>query len=280
MGDFEIGPSKPANIFSQDKLPPVLSADILGAGATVQSREPLLRVQSYTGKKASFDNLGVDTNSTCSVVSRLVSPMRKLPSNVIVYEDQPQSCSAISSFAYLRSNPLPDCDTTPAPDIALVGADTSRYSHRQQKQAAPLCRRSRKISTRSGRSMSFGYPASHGMADRFNLDSTCNSSPCGEMALLPSPTTAVQRARAPNFRAGLTNESVPGDPSFLTAPKRLPSRLLKMSPSMGSPSVTAAATVAAATGNTGSYFASQWDLHSISGNFDNHGSRCGRRDDD
>ncbi|KAK4242376.1 hypothetical protein C8A03DRAFT_11472 [Achaetomium macrosporum] len=42
------------------------------------------------------------------------------------------------------------------------------------------------------------------------------------------PQTPIQ-ARAPNARAGLTDESVPGDAPFLPKPKRTPSRLSKVS---------------------------------------------------
>ena len=41
---------------------------------------------------------------------------------------------------------------------------------------------------------------------------------------------AQAQARAPNSRAGLTDESVPGDPSYLASPKRHPSRLSKLPP--------------------------------------------------
>ncbi|KAL2017537.1 hypothetical protein VTK56DRAFT_1971 [Thermocarpiscus australiensis] len=43
------------------------------------------------------------------------------------------------------------------------------------------------------------------------------------------PQTPIQ-ARAPNSRAGLTDESVPGDEPFLPSPKRNPSRLYKSPP--------------------------------------------------
>lgn len=43
------------------------------------------------------------------------------------------------------------------------------------------------------------------------------------------PQTPIQ-ARAPNARAGLTDESVPGDEPFLPGPKRTPSRLSKIPP--------------------------------------------------
>lgn len=47
------------------------------------------------------------------------------------------------------------------------------------------------------------------------------------------PQTPTQ-ARAPNSRAGLTDATVPGDPSFLPGPKRTHSRLSKLPPSIGS----------------------------------------------
>ncbi|KAK4044519.1 hypothetical protein C8A01DRAFT_42701 [Parachaetomium inaequale] len=43
------------------------------------------------------------------------------------------------------------------------------------------------------------------------------------------PQTPIQ-ARAPNARAGLTDDSVPGDEPFLFSPKRTPSRLSKLPP--------------------------------------------------
>ncbi|KAK3945326.1 hypothetical protein QBC46DRAFT_433684 [Diplogelasinospora grovesii] len=48
------------------------------------------------------------------------------------------------------------------------------------------------------------------------------------------PQTPIQ-ARAPNARAGLTDESIPGDDPFLPSPKRHPSRLAKMPPHISSP---------------------------------------------
>ncbi|KAM7209320.1 hypothetical protein V8F20_000370 [Naviculisporaceae sp. PSN 640] len=47
------------------------------------------------------------------------------------------------------------------------------------------------------------------------------------------PQTPIQ-ARAPNARAGLTDESIPGDDPFLPSPKRHPSRLSKMPPTFSS----------------------------------------------
>lgn len=47
------------------------------------------------------------------------------------------------------------------------------------------------------------------------------------------PQTPTQ-ARAPNSRVGLTDATVPGDPSFLPAVKRTHSRLSKLPPSIGS----------------------------------------------
>lgn len=48
------------------------------------------------------------------------------------------------------------------------------------------------------------------------------------------PQTPIQ-AVAPNARAGLTDEAVPGDDPFLPSPKRHPSRLSKVPPTMTSP---------------------------------------------
>ncbi|KAH8910892.1 hypothetical protein BR93DRAFT_964731 [Coniochaeta sp. PMI_546] len=48
------------------------------------------------------------------------------------------------------------------------------------------------------------------------------------------PQTPIQ-AVAPNARAGLTDEAVPGDDPFLPSPKRHPSRLSKVHPNMTSP---------------------------------------------
>ncbi|KAK3952412.1 hypothetical protein QBC32DRAFT_143305 [Pseudoneurospora amorphoporcata] len=45
----------------------------------------------------------------------------------------------------------------------------------------------------------------------------------------PLPPTPIL-ARAPNSRAGLTDETVPGDVPFIPAPKRQPSRLYKLPP--------------------------------------------------
>ena len=42
--------------------------------------------------------------------------------------------------------------------------------------------------------------------------------------------TSPTLARAPNARAGLTDETVPGDPSFITTPKRAAARLSKLPP--------------------------------------------------
>ncbi|KAK3394776.1 hypothetical protein B0H63DRAFT_57687 [Podospora didyma] len=47
------------------------------------------------------------------------------------------------------------------------------------------------------------------------------------------PQTPIQ-ARAPNARAGLTDEAIPGDEPFLPSPKRQPSRLSKMPPNFSS----------------------------------------------
>ncbi|KAK3330187.1 hypothetical protein B0H66DRAFT_597734 [Apodospora peruviana] len=47
------------------------------------------------------------------------------------------------------------------------------------------------------------------------------------------PQTPIQ-ARAPNARAGLTDEAIPGDDPFLPSPKRQPSRLSKMPPGFSS----------------------------------------------
>lgn len=49
------------------------------------------------------------------------------------------------------------------------------------------------------------------------------------------PGTPAQ-ARAPNARAGLTDETVPGDPSFLPSPRRQTSRLSKPPPARGASS--------------------------------------------
>jgi len=43
--------------------------------------------------------------------------------------------------------------------------------------------------------------------------------------------TSPTLARAPNSRAGLTDEAVPGDPSFIATPKRAAARLSKLPPS-------------------------------------------------
>ncbi|KAK0669435.1 hypothetical protein QBC41DRAFT_223929 [Cercophora samala] len=52
----------------------------------------------------------------------------------------------------------------------------------------------------------------------------------GKMSLDKTlPQTPIQ-ARAPNARAGLTDESVPGDDPFISSPKRQTSRLYKMPP--------------------------------------------------
>jgi hypothetical protein len=48
------------------------------------------------------------------------------------------------------------------------------------------------------------------------------------------PQTPIQ-AVAPNARAGLTDEAVPGENAFLPSPKRHPSRLSKFPPNMSSP---------------------------------------------
>ncbi|CAK7213925.1 hypothetical protein SBRCBS47491_001971 [Sporothrix bragantina] len=103
------------------------------------------------------------------------------------------------------------------------------------------------------------------MAGRFSLDQDRDVLFSQALASPQSPRTALQHARAPNSRAGLTDETIPGDPSFLPAPKRLPSRLLKMPPATGSPSVTAAATAAATTGSAGAYFVPRRNSHSANG---------------
>lgn len=56
----------------------------------------------------------------------------------------------------------------------------------------------------------------------------------GKMSLERAlPQTPIQ-ARAPNARAGLTDESVPGDAPFLPSPRRQPSRLSKVPPNSAS----------------------------------------------
>ncbi|KAK4173690.1 hypothetical protein QBC36DRAFT_194032 [Triangularia setosa] len=56
----------------------------------------------------------------------------------------------------------------------------------------------------------------------------------GKMSLDKTlPQTPIQ-ARAPNARAGLTDESVPGDDPFIPSPKRQTSRLSKMPPNSAS----------------------------------------------
>ncbi|CAK7224819.1 hypothetical protein SEUCBS140593_005693, partial [Sporothrix eucalyptigena] len=148
-----------------------------------------------------------------------------------------------------------------------AGVAVFDYFQQQQQQTIPLYRRSEEFSARSARSarsMSFGYPASRGMAGRFSFDQDREF--LFSQAVLPplTPTAARQHARAPNSRAGLTDETIPGDPSFLPAAKRQPSRLLKMPPAVGSPSVTTAATAAATTGGTGAIFSSRRNSHSNS----------------
>ncbi|ERS95130.1 hypothetical protein HMPREF1624_08340 [Sporothrix schenckii ATCC 58251] len=117
--------------------------------------------------------------------------------------------------------------------------------------------------------MSFGYPASRGMAGRFSFDQDCDFLFSQTIASPSTPPTALQHARAPNSRAGLTDDTIPGDPSFLPTPKRQPSRLFKMPPATGSPSATAAETAAAteavAAGGAGIAFPPRRNSHGARG---------------
>ncbi|CAK7273941.1 hypothetical protein SEPCBS57363_005908 [Sporothrix epigloea] len=230
--------------------PPLLSADFLGAGATVQRQDPLASVQSFADRAARLDSPGSDRGS---MVPSNPSP-KKRSSNVIIYKDTPQPCPVTPKLATLNR------ETFTRPGTAPAETDNRRFHHGsyQQQETVPLYRRSEEFTRRSSRSASFGYPAYYGMAGRFSLDQDREVIFPPTLASMQSPRMALQYARAPNSRAGLTDESVPGDPSFLPAPKRLPSRLSKMPPATGSPLVTAAATAAAVIGDAGARSVPRW----------------------
>ncbi|KAL1890165.1 hypothetical protein Sste5346_008458 [Sporothrix stenoceras] len=245
--------------------PPLLSAGALGAGATVQRRDQSRpRAESYPDRCASLDSSAIFNGGAAALDAKPLPPPKKTPSNVIIYKDPPQpypgppgSASSTTGFP-----PIPGMSVPPAATAA--GAAAINYLQ-QQQQNVPLYRRSEEFSPRSTRSMSFGYPASRGMAGRFSFDQDREYLFSQALTSPSTPPTALQHARAPNSRAGLTDETVPGDPSFLPTPKRLPSRLLKMPPATGSPSATAAATAASATGGAGIIFPPRRNSHSASG---------------
>ena len=228
--------------------PPPLSADVLGAGAIVQRRDPLafVQVHSFPDRAASLDSSGSDRGSMAPFSP---SP-KKRSSNVIIYKDMPQPCPVPPNLAALNRESFPRPGTAPAD----TGNRCFHLGSYQQQETVPLYRRSEEFTRRSSRSASFGYPAYYGMAGRFSLDQDREVIFPLTLASMQSPRMALQYARAPNSRAGLTDESVPGDPSFLPAPKRLPSRLSKMPPATGSPLVTAAATAAAVLGDAGAVY--------------------------
>lgn len=267
----EKGPSgllgAPAGDHNGPDSPPLLSAGALGAGATVQRRDLRPRTHSYPERGVSLDSSGITTTGGgASMEPRPVPPPKKTLSNVIVYKDPPQPFPGLpnSASSTIGFPPIPSMPAVPAATAA--GAAAINYlQQQQQQQTVPLYRRSEEFSPRSTRSMSFGYPASRGMAGRFSFDQDRDFLFSQALASPSSQPTALQHARAPNSRAGLTDEAVPGDPSFLPTPKRQPSRLLKMPPATGSPSATAEATAAAATGGAGLIFSPRWNSHSASG---------------
>ncbi|KAK4218683.1 hypothetical protein QBC37DRAFT_273858 [Rhypophila decipiens] len=79
------------------------------------------------------------------------------------------------------------------------------------------------------------YSNAHGRGDyRRSTDDGGQSPYYGKSSLDKAlPQTPIQ-ARAPNARAGLTDESIPGDDPFLPSPKRHASRLSKLPPTFSS----------------------------------------------
>ncbi|CAK7233506.1 hypothetical protein SCUCBS95973_008617 [Sporothrix curviconia] len=275
VGESETKRSEPFGVYAGDnnglESPPLLSAGVLGAGAIVQRRGSPVHAHNYPSKAASLDSPGISSKGESNTGSRPLPLRKKAPSNVIIYRDPPPPCPVMPNCAASDGgyHLFPGMAMAPdtAPRAAAATGCLYQQLQEQPQQVVPLYRRSEEFSPRSVQAMSFGYPASRGMAGRFSFDQDREVLfPYAPLASLQSPSTALQHARAPNSRAGLTDETVPGDPSFLPPPKRLPSRLLKMPPALGSPSATAAAaTASVAAGGAGAYVVPRRSSHSVSG---------------
>ncbi|EPE09184.1 hypothetical protein F503_06960 [Ophiostoma piceae UAMH 11346] len=226
--------------------PPLLSVGTLGATVHRPEGPPPVQPPASRARGVSLDS----ANSPFSGSASRPEAPRRTPSNVIVYKEP---LTAASSTPALRR---PYSSGTGSSPVAATPAGVAAINYlQQQQQSTPTYRRSEEISPRSVRSLSF---YGRGMVGRFSSDQDRDflfSTP----ALSPLVPTALQHACAPNSRAGLTDETVPGDPSFLPTPKRQSSRLVKMPPAVG-------AAAAAGMSPPATAYAPRRKSNSLSGN--------------
>lgn len=211
--------------------PPLLSVGVLGAGAVVERRDSPPQMQpGHRARGISLDSAGIAVGGS-GTQTRPATPSRQPPSNVIIYRDPPQTFAGLPHSAA--------SSTTGFPSLP--------------QQNIPLSRRSEEIPLRSARSLSLSSPATRGWPGRFSFDQDRDAYLSQVLASSMAAPVALQHARAPNSRAGLTDETVPGDPSYLLSPKRRSSRLIKHPSVAGAGfSATRTATVAAAAPGTAS----------------------------
>ncbi|EFX01832.1 hypothetical protein CMQ_8298 [Grosmannia clavigera kw1407] len=164
-------------------------------------------------------------------------PLRKSPSKVII-DEEPSTPRQYYSTSYgipesAVTVPFPSVPDSPAAMAAGAAAASSwKHQHRQSDDlASPR-------TGRSARSLSLEQSARPPIIGRFSLDQdrSRNSALAQLMPQGQFPGTqlpAAVHARAPNSRPGLTDETIPGDPSFLPSPRPLrkqTSRLVKQPP--------------------------------------------------
>lgn len=216
------------NGIDNSNSPPLLSVGILGASVHRPEGPPPVQQPISRPRGVSLDSMRGPPLSASGFPSRPNVP-RRTPSNVIIYKDIPNTASSTPALR------RPYSSGTGSSPVAATPAGVAAIEYlQQQQQNMPTHRRSEEFAPRSARSLSFGYPSGRGMVGRFSSDQDRDF--LFQMPTLsPLTPTALQHACAPNSRAGLTDEAIPGDPSFLPTPKRQSSRLMKMPPPVAVP---------------------------------------------
>lgn len=162
---------------------------------------------------------------------------KRAPSKVIIdQESLPPSQLTNGNSGPRGSSAYPYILDAPATISVGAAAVSSSHHHKSDEMTSPR-------GVRSARSLSLGQNPRIPIIGRLSLDQNrgregfalSQLSPHGEQ-FYESRFPADVRARAPNSRIGLTDEMIPGDPSFLPSPRtvrRQPSRLTKQRPVSG-----------------------------------------------